>query len=205
MDQLDIDWTLRHQDDICNGKSATYYGIPIKKNPLDLWIYQEIIHERKPEVIVEVGSWMGASALFLADCQSRAGDGDVIACDISPRPDACAPWAVDGIIWIQGDIAEASTLHTIRDEIGDKTCMVIHDAEHDAEPVLRDLRNLAPLVTVGQYLIVEDGIIDVWGAKPGPMHAIDTFLDTSKDFRADFARERYGITWNPCGYLERVR
>ncbi len=42
-----------------------YRGIPIWKNPLDLWIFQEIVHETKPRVIVEIGSRFGGTTLFL--------------------------------------------------------------------------------------------------------------------------------------------
>ncbi|MCH8330488.1 MAG: hypothetical protein IH946_03765, partial [Bacteroidetes bacterium] len=29
-----------------------WQGVPVQKNPLDLWIYQEIIHELKPDLII---------------------------------------------------------------------------------------------------------------------------------------------------------
>ena len=34
-------------------KSMYWLGVPILKNPLDLWIFQEIIHNTKPDVIIE--------------------------------------------------------------------------------------------------------------------------------------------------------
>ena len=43
----------------------TYWmGTPVMKVPLDLWIYQEILYELKPAVIVEAGTNRGGSALF---------------------------------------------------------------------------------------------------------------------------------------------
>lgn len=47
------------------GKS-TWEGIKILKYPTDLFVYQEIIFEIKPDLIVEFGSFSGGSALFLA-------------------------------------------------------------------------------------------------------------------------------------------
>lgn len=202
MDQLDIDWTLEHYVDICNAKSATYCGLPIKKNPLDLWVFQEIVWQRKPEVIVELGAWQGASSLFLAHVMDRLGRGQVVACDINSQPFRATHPRIRTVF---GDLANPGTISDIQNLVRNRECMVIHDADHRSEAVLRDIRNLAPLVTKGQYLIVEDGIIDVWGKGPGPLDAINQFMEGNEDFSIDMSRERYGITWNPGGYLERVR
>src|SRR5687768_17883515 len=39
---------------------------PILKCPTDLWLYQEMIHELRPDVIMETGTAWGGSALYLA-------------------------------------------------------------------------------------------------------------------------------------------
>ena len=41
-------------------------GVPAAKNPLDAWVYQEIVYETRPEAIVELGSAYGGGTLFLA-------------------------------------------------------------------------------------------------------------------------------------------
>ena len=41
----------------------TYWrGVPVLKCPLDLWVYQEILHEVRPDLIVEAGTKHGGSA-----------------------------------------------------------------------------------------------------------------------------------------------
>ena len=45
---------------------ATWLGAQALKNPLDLWVYQEIMFETRPELIVETGTYRGGSALYLA-------------------------------------------------------------------------------------------------------------------------------------------
>lgn len=47
-------------------QTMTWMGIPIQKNPCDLWIYQELIYRIKPTVIIETGTLFGGSALYLA-------------------------------------------------------------------------------------------------------------------------------------------
>ena len=58
------------------------------------------------------------------------------------------------------------------------------------------------------YLIVEDGIchhgLDE-GPAPGPYEAVETFLSEQDAFVLDRSRENFLITWNPKGFLKRVR
>ena len=95
-----------------------------------------------------------------------------------------------------------------------KKVMVIHDGDHTAQAVLRDLRLYAPFVTPGMYLIVEDGVIDILNPKycklakaypdGGPLKALREFFDEAKDrFEMDMRRERFVLTVNPNGYLKR--
>jgi cephalosporin hydroxylase len=40
---------------------------------------------------------------------------------------------------------------------------------------------------------------------PGPLQAIEAFLAGNRDFEVDREREKFLITFNPSGYLRRVR
>ncbi len=44
-----------------------YAGVPISKFPEDLRTYEQIIWERRPQVVVEVGVQYGGSTLWLRD------------------------------------------------------------------------------------------------------------------------------------------
>jgi cephalosporin hydroxylase len=60
------------------------------KNPLDFWIYQEILWESKPDFIIEIGNLYGGSTLALAHICDLIGGGRILAVDsdhqnISPR------------------------------------------------------------------------------------------------------------------------
>ena len=56
----------------------TYWlGVPVQKNPLDLWIYQELLHSLKPDLIVECGTASGGSALFFASLCDLIGCGRI--------------------------------------------------------------------------------------------------------------------------------
>ena len=60
---------------------TTYFGIKTYKNPLDFWIYQEIIFKTKPDVIIEIGNKYGGSALALAHIQDNMDHGKIIGID----------------------------------------------------------------------------------------------------------------------------
>jgi cephalosporin hydroxylase len=112
---------------------------------------------------------------------------------------------------VTGDSAAPETVARVVALCEGKSVMVIQDADHTKDGVLRDLRAYAPLVTPGHYFIVEDGIADVlrpgsntgsfW---PAALAATEEFLAENPSFQVDYSRERYIITWNPRGYLRRV-
>src|SRR5687768_9092223 len=67
-------------------RNTFYLGHPILKCPLDLWLYQEIIHRIRPGLIVETGTAFGGSALYLASLCDTIGHGRVMTVDLEPKP-----------------------------------------------------------------------------------------------------------------------
>ena len=66
---------------------TAWLGAQALKNPLDLWVYQEIMFETKPELVVETGTYQGGSAFFLATMCDVLGAGEVVSIDIEPLRD----------------------------------------------------------------------------------------------------------------------
>ncbi len=191
--------------------SIDWMGIPTRKMITDIWVYQEIIFETKPDLIIEIGSFYGGSTLFLAQMLELSGSGEVVSIDVShdffmashPR-----------IKKITADCSDAAVLEEVKRLSVGKKVMVIHDGDHTAAAVSRDLKLYAPLVTPGMYLIVEDGAVDLLNPKysklgraypaGGPLKAARSFLNEMKeDFELDMRRERFILTTNPEGYLRR--
>lgn len=182
-----------------------WLGIRTDKNPLDLWIYQELLHELRPDLIVETGTAFGGSALYLSSICDLLGHGKVVTVDIieqEGRPQHPRLEYVTGSS-IAPEIVEAVKR---RVEPGG-TAMVVLDSNHKRDHVLEELRLYAPLVTPGSYIVVEDTILNGHPVSPefgpGPMEAVDTFLAETDEFEVDRRREKLYLTFNRKGYLRR--
>jgi cephalosporin hydroxylase len=106
---------------------------------------------------------------------------------------------------VSGNTRDPEVVERVRRLCEGRRALVIHDADHTAEVVLEDLRDYAPLVAPGSYLIVEDGVQDFLSGHPGPAAAVEQFLSEAPDFEVDESRERYLFTYNPRGFLRRRR
>src|SRR3989442_12984437 len=66
--------------------NLSWFGHEVKKCPLDLWIYQELLVRTRPDFIVETGTWRGGSALYFAMLFDHLGHGSVVTIDIDVKP-----------------------------------------------------------------------------------------------------------------------
>jgi len=188
-------------------QNTRWLGITAFKCPLDLWIYQEIICEQSPDVIVECGTCLGGSALFLASLCDLLGRGRVLTIDLdAPEGKPQHP----RITYLQGSSTAPETIARLRGLIGEhEKVLVILDSDHHRDHVLSELRLYAPLIRPGGYMIVEDTNINGHPVAPdfgpGPMEAVEAFLRENRDFAVDETREKFLMTFNPRGHLKRVR
>lgn len=187
-------------------ENTFWLNVPTAKCPLDLWIYQEIICEVKPDIIIETGTAHGGSALFLASMCDLINHGRVVTIDVRELPSRPEHKRIKYLIGssvAEQIAAEVRGLIDASDRV-----MVILDSDHSAEHVLQELNIYSPMVTAGSYLIVEDTNVHGHPVLPlyhaGPMEAVAQFTKLRKDFTQDQAREKFFMTFNPKGYLRRV-
>ena len=184
-----------------------WMGVETLKCPLDLWVYQEILFEVRPDLVVETGTHKGGSALFLAGMLDLLGKGEVTTVDVRSNP---ARPAHPRIRYVTGSSADPQVVASIfAGRRSGETCLVILDSDHAKAHVARELAAFAPRVSVGSYLIVEDTnvnghpVLPDFG--PGPHEAVDEFLASHPEFETDGSREKFLMTFNPRGFLKRVR
>jgi cephalosporin hydroxylase len=188
--------------------NLAWLGYRTLKCPFDLWTYQELVVETRPEVIVECGTRFGGSALFMATVCDLIGTGEVVTIDTDPDPGLPRP-VHPRITYLLGSSTDPAIVDVIRKRCRGRRVMVLLDSDHAAANVRAELDTYADLIPVGGYLIVEDTNINGHPVEPefgpGPREALDGWLAGRDDFEADASRERFMLTLNPGGYLRRVR
>lgn len=184
---------------------TTYFGVPIHKNPNDAWIYQQLLVAMRPDVIIEIGTKYGGSALYFAHLCDLLGQGRVISVDISHKLLRPEVGLHPRITLIQQDACEAHDRVQAMIAPGERV-LVIEDSSHTYDNTLAVLRTYSHFTRPGDYLIVEDSICHhglTVGPSPGPYEAIEAFVAENTDFEIDRDQEALLITWNPKGYLRR--
>lgn len=195
--------------------TLNWKGVAVMKNPCDLWTTIELFEELRPAVVLETGTYRGGSAMFYADVAKVLGiETRVITVDFNPK------WSIDpqqaGIVSIVGVSTSPKATTAIRTEVdkalksnGGGHVLVFLDSDHSEDNVLNELREFAPLVTVGSYIVVEDTNVNGHPSAPdhgpGPWEAVQAFLLEDERFKADRGRERFLLTFNPGGWLKRTR
>lgn len=182
-----------------------YFGIKTMKNPMDFWVYREIIFDQKPDVIIEIGNFNGGSTLAFAHILDILGHGRIIAMDIDHSQ---IPESVRGhprITLIEGDACK--NLDKVEELVTpENNILVFEDSAHTYQNTLNVLNKFSQFIKPGGYIIIEDSIchhgLDE-GPNPGPYEAIEEFVANDSQFFSDRTKEDFGITWNPKGFVRR--
>lgn len=188
-------------------QNTFYRGVEVWKCPLDLWLYQEILQEVEPDLIIETGTAFGGSGYYLADLCDTFGRGKVVSVDIQSRTgDLSHP----RLTFLLGSSTDPEIKKQVLDMLpeGGKT-LIILDSGHSRKHVIEELRLWHDAVSKGSYLIVEDSNINGHPVQtksgPGPWEAIDDFMKENTNFEIDESKHKFFMTLNPRGYLKRVR
>ncbi len=136
----------------CQGAPALmrWRGVPLMKNVFDFAMYPALISELRPRTVFEIGSGLGASAIWLADhlamngLESRVHSVDRLKVEITyPR-----------VTFYQGDCATPQTLFpTDLLQSEPHPWLVIEDAHHNVAEVIGHMH---AYLRPGDYLVVED-------------------------------------------------
>ena len=183
-----------------------YKDVPIIKCPFDYVIFQMILWEVKPDLIIEIGTNRGGSALYFADLLDLIGHGEIHTMDVEDmvheevKKHKRIKFFKEG--FEQYDLKYAK---------GFKNIIIIEDGSHTYEDVKATLHKFKSVVNKNSYFIVEDGIIDKLGLKKkyngGPNKAIKEFIAENKSYIIDRKWcDLFGInaTFNTNGFLKKI-
>lgn len=200
--------TYRYNDHtIYNGHHlVTYKGVPAIKCPFDYTIYQMILWEVQPDLVIEIGTNKGGTTLYLADLLEANNKGEVHTIDLPENNESPLLRSHKRIKMFKTGFENYDTT-AIKNY---KTVLVIEDGSHQYADTLKALQKFSSSVTAGSYFIVEDGIIDNLGWKNkfngGPQKAINEFLKNDKSFNIDTKWTNFfgkNATFNIKGYLKK--
>lgn len=213
----DIEYGMNHLwEDLGIWTTQTWHGIQFLQNPADAFAIQELLWNEKPDMVVEIGTHKGASALYFAEIM-RDYNPDGLWVTIDPafqnsaeaRLVAAQGPLAKNIVWINGLSHDAvNVLPQVKKLAqGRKKVFVIQDGQHAASQVLVDFSLYDPIVTVGGYFLVQDTILDrTQSPTLGPLAGVQQWL-------AGYGRGRYvpdkkyeHLLWstNHNGYLRKL-
>ncbi len=185
-------WTFTH-----------FLGVGMMKSPNDLWAYQSLISDYKPRTIIETGTYQGASALWFAFLMQMNGiDGQVRTIDFEDHHSCAHPM----IEFIHGSSVDPEVAAYAMRDI-QYPLLVCLDSDHSAKHVREELDLYAPAVHVGDWLVVEDTNVS-WhgqGGDGGAQGGLESYLrEHPNEFRQDVLCERWLLSMNPGGWLQRM-
>jgi cephalosporin hydroxylase len=182
-----------------------WLGKSVHRAPTDLFVYQELVAGVRPDWIVETRTGTGGRAFFLASICDLVGHGQVLSIDGHPLAD---PPEHPRITYLRGDPAALATAAQAHEIVGEGSTGLLILGGGSNVQVLDAFHRYAQLVPVGSYVVVEDTILQgnpVWSDfGPGPAAAVQAILDEGA-FVPDASLERFALTFNPGGFLRRVR
>ncbi|TDG35307.1 hypothetical protein EZJ43_14525 [Pedobacter changchengzhani] len=184
-----------------------YKNVPMIKCPFDYVIYQMLVFQIKPDLIIEIGTNKGGSSMYLADLLELSGNGELHTIDIVDLRDEAAKSHPRIKFFGSGfqnyDINLISSFSTV---------LIIEDGSHTYEDVKATLNKFSKFVTKESYFIVEDGILDKLGWKKeyngGPNKAIKEFIQENDSYIIDrYWCDLFGInaTFNTNGFLKKIK
>jgi cephalosporin hydroxylase len=197
------EWLYFHN--VMHRHYTSYLGRKVLKPPFDWIVMQDIIHDTKPALIIEIGAYEGGFALWMAHLlDALQTDGRIIGIDIHETPTAVQH---PRISWVIGDALDPETIARVDALCEGRRGMVIEDSDHKYHLTKAILQTYEKYVAPGCYFIVEDTVVEPMHLPPfpGPLNAVKEFVADHQDaFIIDRTREKYIMTYNPMGYLLRI-
>ncbi len=251
--RIDHGETLQQYHEIWYNSGHTWHythflGVGLMKCPNDLWIYQALMNDFRPQTVIETGTYSGASALWFAFLMEmlQIDGGHVYTVDYEDHRRCSHP----RITFLGGNSVDPELVASIAEQLPEEgTRLISLDSDHSAQHVYDELCLYAPLCRVGDWLVVEDTnigwdggehrittkssnpfpgwadaecscgekwILDGWNTVTPPKcpndhgdrgarGGLEDYLNEHPgEWRQDVLCERYLLTMNPGGWLQRI-
>ena len=204
-DQIKYLNDIYYQSKVWQHGVTSWHGYEMAKLATDILMYSELIFRIQPDVIIESGTYKGGSAKFFADMCKLNGKGHVIS--VGNQWKEGLPPDKD-IMFIFGDTLSEEVHNVIRislDTYNDKVIFVSLDSAHDKAHVLKEISLYKDYVSLGSYMVVEDGMAIFTQTSSEANQAIDEFMRVTDEFVIDKDCEKFILTTNPNGWLKKIK
>jgi cephalosporin hydroxylase len=231
VDDILFGYDVLFEKDVLFG-AGSWLGAQFQSSPEDAIVLQQLIWKIKPDLIIDLGTNAGGSALFFASIMSFYNDaGIVLTIDLKPfsqnwlgshqikckdcvNPSENKLWK-KYVQFIQGSTTDAEVIAKVKQYVLSSTTVFLsHDADHNSHTIYQDLLNYAPFVSINSYFVVQDTKLDrIQKRTNGPLAAVRRFLQYQNStenhanytFIVDRSAEVYYYTQHAYGWLKRVK
>lgn len=189
-------------------RKTSWLGRRVARPPADLLTYHDLVTEIRPDWIINTRTGDGGRAMFFASMCDLVGHGQVLSLDDRDQPDLPEH---DRITYLQAPLSGPDTKAQIAAITGtdEPRVLAVLGSATAKRKMMAEFELVVDLIPVGSYVIFEDTVVNghpVWPSfGPGPFEAVKELLAVHPEFVSDTARERYGVSFNPDGFLKRVR
>jgi len=203
--------------------SASFLGVSMQQNPNDALVLGDLLWRLQPDLLIELGTSGGGSAVFFAHIMARYNpqarvltmdpgsffgsplrqwnEPDVwLICPHCLHASRTPEWRSGAIRFVHAIPDSEEALAIAQDAVAKaKVVMVIDDSDHSKETVRKNLAAYSQFVTPGSYFVVQDTRIG------GPLQAVRLFLDTDagRSFCIDRRFEYFIYSQHFDGFLRR--
>lgn len=202
----------------------SYAGVPLSKFPEDLRVYEHLMWADLPNVVIEIGTHCGASALWFRDRLRTLAAYDLIpnyrVVTIDIQAEHARPYLTradqrweESITLVSGDVCDESLPVRIATLLPSPArCFVVEDSAHEYATTMAALAGFSRFVPPGGFFVVEDGCVDVEAMRleenwpRGVLPAVADWLagPAGVAFATRRDLEFYGLTCHPGGILQRA-
>lgn len=188
-------------------RDTRWLGQPVDTSATDLITYQEIVADVRPDWIIEVGAAVAGRTALLASVLDGLDHGQIVTVSTQPSEDR---YHHPRLTYVEPQSTSVATAEAVRAITGGtQQAVVILASRTRRDAALREFEAFAPFVGQGSYLVMEHTMLNGWPVDAshgrGPFEAVRAILATHDDFVVDFEREKQSLTFNPYGYLRRIK
>jgi cephalosporin hydroxylase len=192
-------------------KTNTFLGLKTFECPLDLQLYQELIHQLRPSFVIRTGVAEGGALLYFAtllDLIGAPASAIVVGVDMV-LSDEARRLSHPRIRLFKGSSADPDLINEIKKIVPSEGGFVSLGSDHSKENVARELALFKDFVALGSYMVAEftnlngNPVVRTFG--PGPSEAVSDFLTENQTFAKDDIWVRNKFSFHQGGWLKRIR